>query len=222
MFFHRTEQPRTELYRKVAVSFVILAIAVVGVVFYISFSWATIILTSKEELRKESAKIISSLDFDGIAIGGVAVGESKKEMRDVLKWIHPFLPEEKPRHLLGIGEIDDIFDAVSYGMDTFDCVIPTREARHGRLYGFLGETDSILNAGADFYNKVNIKNEEYKFDMSPINATSRFVALRTYSKAYLRHLFVVEDPLAPRLATLNNLEFYLELMNKIRREIESK
>ena len=175
-----------------------------------------------KELREKSAKQITDIGFDGYALGGLAVGESEQEMYSVLDYATGFLPSDRPRYLMGVGYPHQIVEAVKRGVDMFDCVIPTREARHGRLYGFKGETESISNASADFYQKINIKNEEYKFDMSPINATSRFVALRTYSKAYLRHLFVVEDPLAPRLATLNNLEFYLELMNKIRREIESK
>lgn len=174
------------------------------------------------ELREKSARQITAVDFDGYAIGGLAVGESEQEMYSVLDYATGFLPSDKPRYLMGVGYPHQIVEAVKRGVDMFDCVIPTREARHGRLYRFGGGVTSVLDAGPEFYDKLNINNEEYKFDMSPINATSRFTALRTYSKAYLRHLFVVEDPLAPRLATLNNLEFYLALMSKIRSEIEAR
>ena len=173
------------------------------------------------ELREKSAKQITDIGFDGYALGGLAVGESEQEMYSVLDYATGFLPSDKPRYLMGVGYPHQIVEAVKRGVDMFDCVIPTREARHGRLYCFKGETSSILNAGVDFYQKINIKNEEYKFDLGPINAHSRFPALQTYSKAYLRHLFVVDDPLAQRLATLNNLEFYLEMMNRLRQELSS-
>lgn len=174
-----------------------------------------------KDLREKSARQITAVGFDGYALGGLAVGETEQEMYSVLDYATGFLPSDKPRYLMGVGYPHQIVEAVKRGVDMFDCVIPTREARHGRLYCFEGETSSILNAGADFYKKINIKNEEYKFDLSPINAHSRFPALQTYSRAYLRHLFVVDDPLAQRLATLNNLEFYLEMMNRLRRELSS-
>jgi len=154
----------------------------------------------------------------------LAVGESEQEMYSALEMTCPHLPEDKPRYLMGVGYPHQIVEAVKRGIDMFDCVIPTREARHGRLYKFQSssdknQVDNILEAGKEFYSTINIKNEKFKFDQSPINAESQFAELRNYSKAYLRHMFNTDEPLAQRLATLNNLEFYLSLMEKIRSEL---
>lgn len=176
----------------------------------------------EKELRLESAKDITSLEFDGYAIGGLSVGESAAEMYKVLDWVCPELPEDKPRYLMGVGKPENIIESVKRGIDMFDCVIPTREARHGRLYLSKDNVDfkKLLDADSkvdnNFYTAINIKSKPFKEDFSPINKNSRFEVLRNYSKAYLRHLFDVGEPLAQRLATLNNLEFYLELMKKIR------
>ncbi|HUT21970.1 MAG TPA: tRNA guanosine(34) transglycosylase Tgt [Candidatus Bipolaricaulota bacterium] len=178
-----------------------------------------------KEFRLKSIEQITSLDFDGYAIGGLAVGESAKEMYETLDFVCPKLPEDKPRYLMGVGKPENIVEAVKRGIDMFDCVIPTREARHGRLYLFKENIDfaELLNssktADNNFYYALNIKSEPFKEDFSPINPDSKFEVLRNYSKAYLRHLFDVEEPMASRLATLNNLEFYLGLMKKIRESI---
>ncbi len=183
------------------------------------------------DLREKSAKDLIKIGFDGYAVGGLAVGESEHEMYSTLEMTCPHLPEDKPRYLMGVGYPHQIVEAVKLGIDMFDCVIPTREARHGRLYFFeqavssKGENNfknqnSILNSGKEFYHTVNIKNEKFQFDSEPINKDSQFEELRIYTRAYLRHLFQTEEPLAQRLATLNNVEFYLELMKRIRTEIE--
>ena len=172
------------------------------------------------DLREKSAKDLIKIGFDGYAVGGLAVGESEQEMYSALEMTCPHLPEDKPRYLMGVGYPHQIVEAVKRGIDMFDCVIPTREARHGRLYYFNEqETRSIFDSGKEFYSTINIRNEGFKFDNSPINANSQFSELRNYSKAYLRHMFNTDEPLAQRLATLNNLEFYLSLMEKIRSEI---
>lgn len=158
-----------------------------------------------EDLRKESAKFIASLDFDGIAIGGVAVGESKKEMVDVLDWVTPLLPQDKPRHLLGVGEIDDIFALVERGIDTFDCVQPTRLARLGRLLVKQHEMD--------------ITKKEYAEDKMPIEKGCRCYTCTHFSRGYIHHLFHVKELLAYRLATIHNLWFVHRLVRDIREAI---
>ena len=163
-----------------------------------------------KDLRLKSVAELVKLKFDGYAIGGLAVGESARQMYEVLDYTVPELPKNKPRYLMGVGYPEQISEAVKRGVDMFDCVIPTREARHGRLY----------LSSAKGYLAINIKSRKFANDSSMINAKSALKELRSYSKAYLRHLFSVGEPLALRLATLNNLEFYLKLMSDIRREIK--
>lgn len=155
-----------------------------------------------EDLRKESAKFIAGMDFDGIAIGGVAVGESKKEMVHVLDWVLPILPEEKPRHLLGVGEIDDIFSLVERGIDSFDCVQPTRLARVGRLLTKQHEMD--------------ITKKEFAEDVRVIEERCECYTCTHFSRAYIHHLFYVKELLAYRLATIHNIWFMHRLMDDIR------
>ena len=175
-----------------------------------------------KDLRIKSAKEIVKLAFNGYAIGGVAVGEPREKMKQVLNWVLPELPENKPRYLMGVGKPEEIVEAVKQGIDMFDCVIPTREARHGRLYLFtftnskrIKTNNTRILAGCGFYKTINIQNAKYKNDLSPINSTN----LKQYSKAYLHHLFRTNEPLGMRLATLNNLNFYLGLMATIRQLI---
>ncbi len=164
-----------------------------------------------KDLRLTSALELVKLDFDGYAIGGLAVGESASDMFKVLAYTVPELPKEKPRYLMGVGRPEQIMKAVKAGIDLFDCVIPTREARHGRLYFW---------KGAGFgYETVSITNACFAKDLSKINAQSSVRELKTYTKAYLCHLFKTQEPLAIRLATLNNVDFYLELMRRIRTAI---
>ena len=185
-----------------------------------------------KDLRQQSAKELVKLNFDGYAVGGVAVGEPREKMKEILDWTVPLLPENKPRYLMGLGRPEEIIAAVKQGIDMFDCVIPTREARHGRLYlwnytssrrrGIYPRRSPRMNSaatrvGGNFYRTININNAKYKTDLSPINNTN----LKQYSKAYLHHLFHTNEPLGMRLATLNNLEFYLTLMAEIRKAIKS-
>jgi queuine tRNA-ribosyltransferase len=175
-----------------------------------------------KKLRDESLKQITSLAFSGYAIGGLAVGEARKDMYRILQYITPKLPENKPRYLMGLGRPEEIVFAIKQGIDMFDCVIPTREARHGRLYQFCSpkQKGAIKLFGKLAYKTSIIKNEKNKLDFSPINKDSKINLLREYSKAYLHHLFKTQEGLGLRLATLNNLEFYLGLMRKIQRAIK--
>src|SRR3989339_225746 len=174
-----------------------------------------------KDLRLKSASELSRMSFDGYAIGGLAVGESPQEMYQVLDYTVPALPKDKPHYLMGVGYPEQIVEAVKRGIDMFDCVIPTREARHGRLYFSQAATGGRQRPGSKFYQTINIRAEKFSQDLSPINADSKLPELRQYTKAYLRHLFAVQEPLALRLATLNNLEFYLQLMSNIRQAIKN-
>lgn len=172
-----------------------------------------------EDLRDNSIEQLISLDFEGYALGGLAVGEARPDMFRILEHSVSKLPEDKPRYLMGVGKPEEIVKAVKEGIDMFDCVIPTREARHGRLYFFNKDFKDKGFGADDFYDQVEITTEKYKKDFSPINADSKIPLLRNHSKAYLRHLLKTEEGLGYRLATLNNLEFYLTLMKHIREEI---
>lgn len=156
------------------------------------------------DLREESARSIASLPFPGVAIGG-SLGKSKEDMDHVLEWTVPLLPEERPRHLLGIGEPEDLFACVARGIDLFDCVAPTRLGRHGVLYTADG--------------RLNVRNAIFAEDMRPIEIGCPCYTCRHFSRAYLRHLFVAEELLAYRLASMHNLHFVLNLMQGIRRSL---
>ncbi len=165
-----------------------------------------------KDLRLKSLEELKPLDFDGYAIGGLAVGESNEEMYQVLDYLTPLMPEKKPRYLMGVGTPENIVQAVKRGVDMFDCVIPTREARHGRLYIRKNKPLS-----GKFYETINISNAKFKHDFSPISSGK----LKKYTKSYLHHLFRTNEPLGMRLATINNLEFYLNLMKDIREAIKN-
>jgi queuine tRNA-ribosyltransferase len=176
-----------------------------------------------EDLRKESAKQLTQIDFgglggpetgwDGYAIGGVAVGEPREKMYEILQWVVPILPEEKPRYLMGLGKPEEIVAAVAAGVDMFDCVIPTREGRQGRL--FVRGHGNLEDP--DFYKTININNEKFKEDFSPIDAQCDCMLCKNYTKAYLRYLFTVKEMLGMKLAAIHNLKFYLDLMNKLKK-----
>lgn len=163
-----------------------------------------------EDLRVVSAKFVRELAVDGIAIGGVSVGETKTEMRDVLSWVSPHLPEDKPRHLLGVGEIDDIFTLIAYGMDTFDCVQPTRLARMGRLYVKKNKN-----------HEIDITKKIWEKDTKPIEPGCRCYTCTHFSRSYLHHLFRVRELLAYRLATIHNIHFINTLVLDIREAIKN-
>ena len=158
-----------------------------------------------EALRRESAQFIAALGFEGFAIGG-SLGRSKDDMRAILEWTNPLLPETGPRHLLGIGEPEDIFDAVERGIDSFDCVAPTRHARHGVLYTPEG--------------RLMILNARFHEDFTPIDPGCRCYTCSNFTRAYLRHLFISGELLGYRLATIHNLTFILGLVTGIRSGIE--
>ena len=152
---------------------------------------------------KETAKI----DCDGYAIGGLAVGEPTQVMYDIIDAVEPHMPRDKPRYLMGVGTPSNIIEAVHRGVDFFDCVMPARNARHGKLYTWEGA--------------INIKNEKYKLDESPIDPTCDCPACQHFSRAYLRHLFAAGEMLAMRLAVLHNLHFYNTLMARIREHLDN-
>ncbi len=167
-----------------------------------------------EAVRKESARIIAEMDFDGLAIGG-NLGKTKDEMRHVIAWTTPLLPPHKPRHLLGIGEVADIFDGVERGCDTFDCVAPTRNARNG---GILVRFDEGKPASKF---RLNIRNARFAKDPRPLEETCDCYTCKTFSRGYLRHLFKAEEPLGQRLATVHNLRFMARLMEEIRASLQA-
>ena len=159
------------------------------------------------DLRIWHAKEISKLDgYDGVAIGGLAVGESTQTMYDIIDAVEPYLPKDKPRYLMGVGTPSNIIEAVARGVDFFDCVMPARNARHGKLFTWAGS--------------INIKNEKYKLDDRPIEPGCGCPTCRNHSRAYLRHLFKAEEMLAMRLAVTHNLWFYNHLMTEIRTALD--
>jgi queuine tRNA-ribosyltransferase/7-cyano-7-deazaguanine tRNA-ribosyltransferase len=158
------------------------------------------------DLREESAKFINSLPFAGFGIGG-SLGKSKKDMHNILEWVVPLLDEKKPRHLLGIGEIEDLFNGVERGVDLFDCVAPTRMARNGTLLTKKG--------------RMNILKSGFKNDKKPIEENCECYTCKNFSRAYLNHLFRAEEILAHRLATIHNLYFITNLMKEIRMAIKN-
>ncbi|MCL5970136.1 MAG: tRNA guanosine(34) transglycosylase Tgt [Patescibacteria group bacterium] len=166
-----------------------------------------------KDLRIKSAQTIKSIDFDGFAIGGVAVGESKEKMSNVLSWVLPQLPDEKPRHLLGVGEIDDVFNLVKWGIDTFDCVMPTRLGRMGHLLLMKNE---LKNKDKKGQVTLDITKSIYKYDMGPVSRKCSCTLCANFSRAYLHHLFRVKELLAYKLATIHNLFFMTKLMAEIR------
>jgi queuine tRNA-ribosyltransferase len=159
------------------------------------------------DLRARSAQFLTSLDFPGYGIGGLSVGETKAQMHEMLDVLHPILPQDKPRYLMGVGSPEDLFECVARGVDQFDCVLPTRIARNGSVFTHQG--------------RVNLRNAQFSSDRQPIEPACRCYTCRTFSRAYLRHLIVAKETLALRLATLHNLHFMLELMRRIRETILS-
>ncbi len=160
-----------------------------------------------EELRKKSAKIISEIEVDGKKFDGFGIGGSfaKEDMSTAVKWVNEILPEEKPRHLLGIGEPEDLFMGIESGVDLFDCVLPTRLGRNGTIYTKTG--------------KIHIMNKEYREDVSPIEKDCECYSCKNYSRAYIGHLFHGKEMLAGTLASIHNIYFIVNLVKKIRQSI---
>jgi queuine tRNA-ribosyltransferase len=165
-----------------------------------------------EDLRKRSAEFVVSQNTDGVAIGGVSVGESKKEMREQVAWVSPFLPEDRPVHLLGVGEFDDILDLVKYGIDTFDCVEPTRLARMGVIYKIQTSKFKI--------EKIDILKGIYRKDLSKVDENCGCYVCQHFTKSYLHHLFKNRELLAYTLATYHNLFVMEKFFTWIRKMIE--
>ena len=161
----------------------------------------------EEGLRKKSAKIISEMEVDGQKFDGFGIGGSfaKEDMSTAVKWVNEVLPEEKPRHLLGIGEPEDLFMGIEAGVDTFDCVLPTRLGRNGTIYTKTG--------------KIHIMNTEFRLDIAPIESDCECYTCKNYTKAYLAHLFHGKEMLGGTLASIHNIHFIVNLVKKIRQSI---
>jgi queuine tRNA-ribosyltransferase len=157
------------------------------------------------DLRMQSIHELCALGFDGYALGGLSVGEEKGLMYDIMEYCAPLLPEDKPRYVMGIGAPEDLIEGINSGVDMFDCVMPTRNARNGMLFTASGS--------------INIKNAQYSEDTSPIDKECSCYVCKNYSRAYLRHLFRSGEILASRLNTWHNLSFYLSLMAQARKAI---
>ena len=160
-----------------------------------------------EDIRIEHARTISAMNLDGYALGGLAVGESHEEMYHILDETVPYLPEDKPTYLMGVGTPANILESVDRGVDFFDCVYPTRNGRHGHVY---------TNQG-----KLNLFNKKYELDHRPIEEGCQCPACRSYSRAYIRHLLKAKEMLGMRLCVLHNLYFYNTMMVEIREAIEA-
>lgn len=160
-----------------------------------------------DDLRIEHMKEIARLDLDGYAIGGLAVGEPKEDMYRIISAVEPYMPADKPRYLMGVGTPGNILEAVRRGVDLFDCVMPSRNARHGHLF-----TDAGI---------ININNKKYERDELPIDPECDCPTCRRHSRAYIRHLFKAQEMLAMRLCVMHNLYFYNRLMERIRESLDN-
>ncbi len=160
-----------------------------------------------DDLRIENMKAIREIECDGYAIGGLAVGEDTDVMYHIIETVEPYMPTDKPRYLMGVGTPQNIVEAVYRGVDFFDCVMPSRNARHGNLFTWRG--------------KINLLNEKYAEDARPIAEECDCPACRSYSRSYIRHLFKAREALGMRLAVLHNLYFYNDLMQKIRDALDA-
>ena len=158
------------------------------------------------DIRVRHMQDIAKLDCDGYAIGGLAVGETTQTMYDIIDAVEPYMPQDKPRYLMGVGTPSNIIEAVARGVDFFDCVMPARNARHGKLFTWKGF--------------INIKNERFKLDTRPLDDECGCPMCKNFSRAYLRHLFVSGEMLAMRLAVMHNLYFYNQLMARIRQALD--
>ena len=159
-----------------------------------------------KDLREYSAKETVKMNFDGYAIGGTSVGEDKETMYKMIDYSIKYLPEDKPRYLMGVGEPFDLFEGVERGVDMFDCVHPTRLARHGHAF--------------TKYGKINLRNAKYKEDFTPIDTSCDCKCCQNYTKAYIRHLLVSQETLGQRLLSVHNLRFLIKIMENIRESIK--
>ncbi|MCK5080694.1 MAG: tRNA guanosine(34) transglycosylase Tgt [Candidatus Moranbacteria bacterium] len=172
-----------------------------------------------EKLRIQSAQELVKIGFDGYAIGGVAVGEPRGKLKKILEWTLPHLSKNKPRYLMGLGRPEEVVAGVFDGIDMFDCVIPTREGRHGRLFLWKEDPRKLdLSETKDFYETINIKKAQFKTDLAKVDEHCSCPLCQNFSRAYLRHLFDVNEPLGARLASIHNLTFYFKLMESLRNQ----
>lgn len=161
-----------------------------------------------DHLRAESIDRLKDVGFDGYAIGGLAVGEPKEEMRRITDFCTNLMPADQPRYLMGVGTPRDLVESVALGIDMFDCVMPTRNGRNGSLFTSVG--------------KISIKNARFQFDDAPIDPACACYTCRNYSRAYLRHLFIAKEISALRLLSIHNLAYYVDLMARVRHAIASQ
>jgi tRNA-guanine family transglycosylase len=159
-----------------------------------------------KDLRIASAKFVTQQDVDGVAIGGVSVGETKKELREQIRWVAPYLPQDKPVHLLGVGRIEDLVDAILHGIDTFDCVEPTRLARNGIVY----------QQGRKTFERLDLMQSRLLSDKNPIQKACKCYTCQNFSLSFLHHLFKEHELLGYYLATYHNLFLYEEFFRKLR------
>ena len=160
-----------------------------------------------KNMRQQSAQAIADIGFNGYAIGGLSVGEPKDLMWEMADHTLPYLPDDKPKYIMGVGKPEDLVALVGMGADMFDCVMPTRNARNGQLFTWRGT--------------INIANSRHKQDMNPIDAACSCYTCRHYSRAYLRHLYMAKELLAYRLNTIHNIHFYLSLVRSMREAIKN-
>jgi queuine tRNA-ribosyltransferase len=158
-----------------------------------------------KDLRKQSAEELLGLDFDGYALGGLSVGEPKELMYEMINYTTPLLPQDKPRYLMGIGDLMDVMEAVAAGIDMFDCVMPTRNARNGALFTSQG--------------RISIKREAFKKDSGPLDPNCICYTCSNFSRAYLRHVYMSKEIISMRLNTIHNIHFFLEFFRKMREAI---
>lgn len=178
---------------------------------YKQFLFGIVQGSNNQAFREESAKAISAMDFDGIAIGGESIGYNMQATRDILDWVYPHIPEDKPHYAMGLGLSPlDLFEVVERGIDMFDCVAPTRLARNGTLF---------VHPSVDKKCRIAITNARFREDKGPIDPNCSCYTCQTYSCAYLHHLFAADELLAYRLATIHNVTFFLDLMKQMREAI---
>ena len=178
---------------------------------YNQFLFGIIQGSTYEDLRKQSAEFICGLDFDGIAVGGESVGYNMEATKEILNWVYPLLPVEKPHYAMGVGlDPEDLLVAIEGGIDMFDCVAPTRLARHGMVFS------TEKNNGK---HRLNIKNKTYENDLSPLDKNCTCHTCKNYTRAYLHHLFAADEMTGMRLASIHNLHFLINLMKNARQAI---
>jgi len=158
-----------------------------------------------KDLREKSAKDLLKIDFDSYAIGGLAVGEPMEQMYELVDFTTDFMPNQQPRYLMGVGKPENILESIALGIDMFDCVMPTRNARNSNIFTWNGT--------------LSMRNAKYKNDFNPLDKNCNCYSCKNYSRAYLRHLFIAEEILALELASIHNLYFYLDLVNQARKHI---